>query len=121
METNWNFTITAKRTYKALRQHWPIIVNTGGARCFAANTLVHTNKGLKPISSIDIGDVVLTPNGEKPVINTFCMHNKKPCVKIKMKNGDEIICTADHKFWYKNEWVEINNILSLFNEKDTKL
>ena len=29
---DWTYTITAKRTYKAIREGWPVIVNTGGAR-----------------------------------------------------------------------------------------
>jgi phage terminase large subunit len=29
---DWHLTITAKRTYKAIREGWPVIVNTGGAR-----------------------------------------------------------------------------------------
>lgn len=32
IDLNWKYTITAKRTYKAIRDGWPIIVNTGGAR-----------------------------------------------------------------------------------------
>lgn len=31
-EVDWKYTITAKRTYKAIREGWPVIVNTGGAR-----------------------------------------------------------------------------------------
>lgn len=29
---NWTFTTTAKKIYKAMRDAWPVIVNTGGAR-----------------------------------------------------------------------------------------
>ena len=52
--------------------------------CFAAGTLVHTDKGLVPIQDIKVGDMVLSKsedgNGEvgyKPVLNTFVHENKE--------------------------------------------
>lgn len=32
IEINWEFTTTARKTYKAIREDWPVVVNTGGAR-----------------------------------------------------------------------------------------
>ena len=31
--------------------------------CFVAGTLVHTEKGLKPIENVEVGEEVLMPNG----------------------------------------------------------
>ena len=88
-----------------------IRINRGGTRCFGADTLVYTTTGLKKISQINIGDEVLTPNGSKMVEDLFISKNTKRCLKIKLKNGKEIIVTEDHKFMFRNKWTEIKNII----------
>lgn len=110
------FTLTAKRTYNALNEGWPIIVNEGGARCFAGSQNVFTLSGSKPISKIEVGEFVLT-SGEryKRVSAVHKMKNDKPTVRIKLKNGKQIICTEDHKFFFSGRWVEIKYLLSLVN------
>lgn len=106
---------------RAYQQGWPIICNEGGSRCFHADTKVHTVNGPKSISEIQLGDVVLTPNGSKPVIDVFVNHNTKRCIKVKLKNGNTIIATEDHKFMFRQRWNELKNIVSLWNENNTKL
>lgn len=93
----------------------------GSSRCFAPDTLIITLNGSKPISKVKIGDSVLTPNGLKCVISTFEMPNDKKTIKIKLKSGHEIICTEDHKFFHKGSWIEIKHLLSLVNDKNSKL
>ena len=59
------------------------------------------------------------------VIQIHKMQNSKPCVKVKLKNGSEIICTDDHEFYFKGSWTKIKDILSLYDgrdlEKDCKI
>lgn len=104
------------------------IVLEGGSRCFAADTLVVTSDGSKKISHLQKDNLVLTYNestGEeefKKVLELLTFrNNQKKAVKIKLKNGQEIICTQDHKFYYKGGWLEIKQILSLWNENNSKL
>ena len=105
----------------------PIIVNAGGTSCFDGETLVVTDKGLKKISEIEVGDVVKSFNEKtkedewKTVTDTFTFLNQKRTVRVKLKNGKEIICTDDHKFYYKGGWISIKHLLSLSNETNTKL
>jgi hypothetical protein len=43
--------------------------------------------------------------------------NKKPTVKIKLTNGQEITCNADHKFFFEGKWMAISDILKLKDEQ----
>lgn len=106
---------------KAYDEGWQIICNEGGSRCFAAGTLVRTPYGLTPIEQIQAGDIVETKNEFNKVLDVFEFANKKEAVRIKLKNGYEIKCTSDHKFFFRGRWVEIKNILSLLHENDTKI
>lgn len=105
---------------KAYEEGYPVICNEGGARCFAPDTLVRTMQGLVPIKDIQEGDAVKTQNGWNEVIETHKFKNTKKAVRIKLKNGKHIECTDDHKFFYRGRWIEIKNILSLLDEKNTK-
>jgi len=100
------------------------VFNPGGTRCFHPDTLVVTKNSNKKISEIVEGDEVLSFGKEdefKKVKSVFKLDNTKPTVKIKLKNGEEIICTDDHKFYFKGEWVCIKHLLSLWNENNSKL
>lgn len=88
----------------------------GGRGCFAKKTKIKTTKGLKKISKIKVGDIVDSYNvsskciEQKEVTNVFKYSNSDKCVKINY-DGKVIICTLDHKFYYKGEFIEIAKIL----------
>jgi hypothetical protein len=88
----------------------------GGRGCFAKKQLLQTNRGLKKISKMKVGDVVKSYNVKtkeieyKRVINTFKYENQDKCIKF-VYDGKVIICTLDHKFFYKGEFVQIAKIL----------
>lgn len=105
---------------KAYFDGWPVICNEGGSRCFAPETLVHTELGTKPISEIKEGENVLTPKGGKKVLAVHKMANTKKSIEIKMKDGSLIKCTEDHKFFYQGRWHEIKDLLSLRDEINPK-
>jgi len=100
-----------------------ICINQGGTACFEGSTLVMTEKGLKKISEIDTSDNVLSydiennNNEYKKVIDVFKYKNTKPTVKIKLKNGNTIICTDDHLFFVGGAWISIKHLLSLWKLK----
>ncbi len=88
--------------------------------CFAAGTLVHTDKGLIPIQDIKVGDKVLSrdehdPNGElcyKSVLKTVKTPNQEVfrftyCAEdqydVMESNLSYIIATKDHPFWNNTE------------------
>lgn len=83
--------------------------------CFVQGTLIDG----KPIEKIQIGDYVTSYNHHtnnielKRVLNIF---KKKPnkLLKIKLSNGEDIICTPNHPFYTDNGYIEAVNL----KEKD---
>lgn len=55
----------------------------------------------------------------KPVIKTLKFKNRKNTLKVRLRNGQEIIATDDHEFYFKGDWVSLKHILSL-KEKDVE-
>ena len=88
----------------------------GSRGCFGKKQLVETDRGLKKISKVRIGDNIRSVYMEtnkiefKPVVNLFKYENTDKCIKINYDNKI-IICTLEHKFYYKGEFVEIAKIL----------
>lgn len=102
-----------------------VVIHQGGTSCFDGNTLVVTKEGTKKISDIKIGDVVksLSMWDGKPewkaVKDVFRYENQKNTVKVLLKNGESIVCTDDHKFWFPKNgkaheaWMPIIDILKI--------
>ncbi len=71
--------------------------------CFVPGTLIHTESGLAPIESIQIGDRVLSQDVEtgelayKPVLRTTVRESKDT---RRIRSGsDELHCSPGHPFW----------------------
>lgn len=96
------------------------VIHQGGTSCFSGDTLVCTSDGLKPIKHVIPGDTVLSHNTEthqdewKTVTDSLVFENTKETVKIKLKNGETITVTTDHRFWFNGKWETIENILKLW-------
>ena len=86
-----------------------IIVNQGGT------------DGSKSIQSIEVGDIVKCYDEDKKsiewrkVLNKFKYNNTKRTIKVTLKNGQTIVATEDHKFYYEGGWYSLKYILSLQN------
>lgn len=78
----------------------------GGSPCFTKGNLVLTNKGLKPIEKIKIGDMVLTHrNRYRPV--TQIGHKSADTWRIKFSDTPEFLVTENHPFYIreaKTKW-----------------
>lgn len=98
-----------------------IIVNQGGTSCFAGTQCVVTTDGSKSIQSIEVGDIVKCYDEDKKsiewrkVLNKFKYNNTKRTIKVTLKNGQTIVATEDHKFYYEGGWYSLKYILSLQN------
>jgi len=119
-----------RKVHQSLLKNKPINVQQGGSSCFGPDTLVETIHGPKKITEVVQGEYVKTYDEQKgkdtfkPVVKTLKFKNKKPTLKVKLRNGKEIIATDDHEFYFKGDWVSLKHILSLKEkdvEKDTKL
>lgn len=109
-----------RRNLNAYKAKKRFIVNQGGSRCFKGDTKVITSHGPKAISEIKVGELVITPNGPKQVITVIQSKNTKKTVKVRLKNGSDFICTEDHLFYFRGDWISIKHILSLWHEENTK-
>jgi len=87
-----------------------------GCNSFAADTLVHTEEGLKPISDIEIGDKVWAFDeeiGEKrlqEVVHLIQGEGLKDLVDIELANGDVITATAGHPFYVSGQWLDAGDL-----------
>lgn len=72
------------------------IMQGGQRRCLPGDSLVHTKRGLVPISEVIPGeDHALTSNGYRRILNKFVQGEQKT-IKIKSQTG-EFECTPNHK------------------------
>lgn len=70
-------------------------------QCFAPDTRIYTAAGTKPISDINVGDLVLGISGTyREVLEKFAYNQKDPMVSITAKHSIEsITVTAGHPFY----------------------
>ena len=97
----------------SFKHHLPVVsasqINRGGvgvaspglenvSECIEVNQIVTLRDGTtKKIGDIEFGDQIIANDGYKTV--TQVHHKKiKPCYKIKLKSGKEIIASDKHKF-----------------------
>ena len=80
--------------------------------CFVYETLITTNKGLKQIGLIKVGDVVLTSNGYKRVLKKFDNGIKKTNEYLMQFDTFSLSlrCTDNHKIKTTNGWRKIKNL-----------
>lgn len=79
----------------------------GGTPCFPENVTILTKEGLKPISQVNVGDLVLTHKGRwQPVVETGC--KLAPTVIVKGQGHWGLETTEEHPFYARaiyREWV----------------
>lgn len=97
------------------------VIITGGRGCFNSEQLVKTCDGVKKISELKKGDEVFsvdTNTGEiqKDEVTYTHVYNNEHLIKVKLKDGTEINCTPDHKFFFRGEWLQIQAIITIFDE-----
>ncbi len=66
--------------------------------CFVAGTLVHTEHGLKPIETIEVGENVLMPNGYTSAVVEAYHNPPGALVEITFANGQTMKVTPGQKF-----------------------
>jgi ribonucleotide reductase class II len=72
-----------------------VVVAGNVRRCLPGNSMVHTQRGLKQIKDIKVGEMVLTSNGYDEVSNVF-VQGKQDVITIKTQDG-EFKCTPNHR------------------------
>lgn len=113
-QEKWPISMQADQNEKTLfandargfRQSQGITASNTGKRgdCFPGYIEVATDKGLRRIDSIQVGDIVYSINIEsmaielKPV-NAVYVNGPNTIVEVILSNGEVIHCTPNHKFW----------------------
>ena len=70
-----------------------------GFPCFAAGTLITTDKGMVPIEDIRAGDMVLTHKDRFKKVITPMINRKKGIYKLKVYGSPETYVTGNHRFY----------------------
>lgn len=107
-----------ERFYPLLFNEDRYLVLLGGSGCFHANQLVVTDEGSKRISEIKLGDKVLSfnhaDNTQEYKEVTYLHKFNNPAdrlIRIKLRNGKEIVCTENHKFFIGGSYLKIKEFL----------
>lgn len=92
-------------------RNWDIEWNTidlliGGSPCFVSGTLVMTDKGMKPIEEIQIGDYVLTHKSRYKKVLKIGNKTTNEIYNIKGMGFDEIKTTANHPFYVREKYYQ---------------
>lgn len=93
----------------------PIVSATQTTRsgyCLDPDTLVESNTGVKKLSEVTVGDLVLSNNGWNKVLKVFPKVRKK-MFKITTESGKQIIASEDHLFPTESGEKSIKKQLSL--------
>jgi len=73
-------------------------------------TKVLTTKGYKFIKDIQKGEEVITPYGNRKILETKKKKTKE-LIKIKFSNGKEIYCTSNHKIYLNNGFKKVKTLV----------
>jgi len=85
--------------------------------CLAAGAPILTDRGMAPVESVQVGDLVLSQNAEtgelayKPVLRTT-IRPRSPLLRIRCI-GQELVASGGHKFYVAGEgWVRARDLSS---------
>jgi len=100
--------IVTNHVYDQIGTMYPTKVMGGG--CLVDGTNIQMADGsLKNISEIEVGDSVMTMNGNHSVLQTHDFDDKE-LYEIEFEDGYVVKCSADHKFLVDEEWIRAENI-----------
>lgn len=125
-----NLTISPKQKeiLKVLEddKHTEIFMGGAAGGCGVYETPVHTLTTERVLGELKKGDLVLTFNKEKcileykPVLETFINGGSVRCIKLIFKDGKEIKFTESHKFLFNGEWIGLGEFIRGSLEKSSR-
>jgi hypothetical protein len=104
--------VVVNHTYKTLELYSKDVVGGG---CMVAGTKIQMGDGsLKSIDDIIVGDHVKTMSGSKAVTATWTpdtlVEGRPECFEVEFEDGSKYICSEQHQFMRKGEWVEVTEL-----------
>lgn len=104
--------LAVNHTYKE-QSLFPKDVVSGG--CVVEGTLIQTADGLKAVEDFNVGEKVITLDGEKEVTHVWnpdTLDEGTPeCYEIEFEDGHTVTCSDKHKFLIDGEWVEAKDLV----------
>src|SRR4029079_19284193 len=90
-------------------------VSSSQTECLVAGTQIWTDRGLLPIETVQVGDLVLSRHPEsgelayQPVLKTS-VREPEPVFKVTTEQGD-IRATGGHVFWISGQgWTKLRDV-----------
>ena len=91
---------------------------TGRFSCVAGFTLIETNRGLKRIDQLKIGEKVLTHKKRYRKVTAKWLKGIEPMLNVTFSNGDVLTCTISHKLLSStNQWITIEEVANEYFKK----
>lgn len=91
---------------------FPKSIVSGG--CVVKGTEIQTTEGLKQVQDINVGERVITLNGEQVVSHVWnpdTLEDGTPeCYEIEFEDGHKVTCSDKHRFLINDEWVEAKDL-----------
>lgn len=88
-------------------------ISTSRLSCVASWTPIVTDKGIKKICEISVGDKVFTHKGRwKKVLRTI-IKGKERMIEVTFCNGYTMTCTESHRLLINRKWVSVKEIIDV--------
>ena len=91
---------------------FPKAIVSGG--CVVEGTKIQTKDGLKEVQDFNVGEKVITLDGEREVTHVWnpdTLEDGTPeCYEITFEDGYTVTCSDKHKFLVDNKWVEAKDL-----------
>lgn len=92
-----------------------------GSPCLLEGTLITTKQGVKEIQKINVGELVLTHNGNYKKVNKTFYQGVKDIYELKTHKGNKLLLTKEHKIFTDKGWVEAQHLTKEHFIKQPKL
>ena len=79
-----------------IHPHYHLRPVTGRLSCLRQGTLIYSSRSVLPIEDVDRALEVITPHGERSVVDVFS--GEKPLIRIEFSDGGLIECSTEHQF-----------------------
>jgi intein/homing endonuclease len=104
--------IAINHTYKE-QGLFPKDIVSGG--CLVKGTMIQTPNGLKRIEDFNVGEKVITLDGDKVVTHVWnpdtLLEGTPECYEIEFEDGYTVTCSDKHKFLINGDWVEAKDLI----------
>jgi hypothetical protein len=78
--------------------------------CFIAGTKILTDNGEKIIESLNVGDIVITPFGNRYIVKKWIVETDK-LIKVSFSNGKVLIGKPKHKILTNRGFISLDSLL----------